>query len=113
MRENLPLTDSEWERVRDRSFEIDGFIKCLEGFDSIRHIAGGGEFASIVRADVQRLKELASKVFVDGERGCAGEMFSLCLSLKSLISDLSEFVSDVSDGLDSLSELAPRGKVGK
>jgi hypothetical protein len=110
MREDLPLTDSEWERVRHSSFEEEGFIKGLDAFDSIRHIAGGGEFASIVHADVHRLKELAGKVFAEGERDCAGEMFSLCSSLKALVSDLHGFVLDVRDELDSLSELAPRGR---
>ena len=113
MREILPLTDKEWERIRDSSFQADEFVKTLEEFDSIRHITGAGEFASIVCSHVQKLKELAPKVFVDGDRECAGEMFLLCSSLGTLMNDVHEWLSDIRIELASLNELAPRCKRDK
>jgi hypothetical protein len=102
----------EWERLGRSSFRADDFIKALDGFDSIRHIAGEGEFASIVYGDIQKLKELARKVFVDGDRDCAGEMFSICSSLNKLTASVYEDLSEIRIELESMDELAPRRNKG-
>jgi hypothetical protein len=110
MQDYIQITDREWERISRSSFRADDFIKALDGFDSIRNVAGSGEFASIVYGDIQKLKELARKVFLDGDRDSAGEMFSICSSLNKLTASMYEDLSEIRIELESMNELTPRGK---
>jgi hypothetical protein len=107
MKENLPITDEEWEKLRNAHFSTQDFVEALELFDSIRHIAGNSDFSADVYADMQKVKELAGKVFSDGQRGSAGELFFEAASLDSIMRDLEDWVTDIREAFAALNKIRP------
>jgi len=107
MIENLPITDEEWGRLRNAHFSTQDFVEALELFDSIRHIAGNSDFSADVYADMQKVKELAGKVFVDGQRDSAGELFFEAASLDSIMKDLEDWITDIREAFAALNKTRP------
>jgi hypothetical protein len=107
MENDLPLTDEEWEKLRDRDFPVQDFLKKLDLFDSIRHIAGQSEFAGIVYENAQKLRKAAVSVFVEGRRDSVEDLFSRASAFDSVISDIEEWVSGIRKAMDSLEKTRP------
>jgi hypothetical protein len=107
MKKDLPLTDEEWEKLRDRDFPVQDFLKKLDLFDSIRHIAGQSEFAGIVYENAQQLRKAAENVFVEGRRDSVADLFSRASAFDSVISDIEEWVSGIRKAMDSLEKTRP------
>jgi hypothetical protein len=107
MEKNLPITDEEWEKLKNSSFQARDFAEVLKKFDSIRHFAGASEIAGIVRANIQKTGELAGKVFDDGQRGSVYELFFQAASLDSLMQNMEDSLADVRDAFASLKEIRP------
>ena len=69
MKKDLPsISDEAWDKLKNSSFSAREFLKTLELFDSIRHIAGASDFSREVYASVQNLMQLTEKVFIEGQR---------------------------------------------
>lgn len=107
MRHDLPVTDEEWKTLRQSSFSIENFLKSLELFDSIRHIAGSSDFSGEVYRDMQKLKELAENVFANERRDCVGELFFESSCLEELMGDMETWIFEVCRALKSLNALKP------
>jgi hypothetical protein len=107
MENDLPLTDEEWEKLRDRAFPVRDFLKKLDLFDSIRHIAGQSEYADIVYENAKKLKEAAEKVFIEGRRDCVKDLFSNASAFDSVISDIEEWDLDIRQAMNSLEKTRP------
>jgi hypothetical protein len=107
MKKDLPLTDEEWEKLRDRGFPVQDFLKKLELFDSIRHITGQSEYAGIVYENMKKLREAAESVFVEGRRDSVEDLFSRASAFDSVISDIEEWVSAIRKAMDSLEKTRP------
>ena len=100
MKKELPaINDEAWEKLRNSSFSVQEFLKTLELFDSIRHIAGASVFSSEVYASVQILGQLAERVFIEGHRESAGEMFFEISCIDDLMIDLEEWVEAIREAL--------------
>lgn len=108
MKKELPsISDEAWERLRKSSFSVQKFLKALELFDSIRHIAGASDFSGDVNASVQNLRQLAEKVFVEGQRESTSEMFFEISHIDDLMIDLEEWVEKIRVALADLDQLRP------
>jgi hypothetical protein len=107
MKENLPITDEEWEKLKKSQFQTHDFAEALKHFDSIRHFAGTSEIAGIVRADIQKTGELAEHVFNEGQRDSVCELFSKTSSLDTLMKDMEDWLADIRDALASLNKIRP------
>ncbi|MDR1471234.1 MAG: hypothetical protein LBS75_01810 [Synergistaceae bacterium] len=82
MKEVLPITNREWEKLKNSSFQARDFAEALKCFDSTRHFAGTSEIAGVVHANIQKTGELAGKVFDEDQRDSVYEMF-FCEPLES------------------------------
>jgi len=102
-----PINDEAWEKLRKSSFSAQKFLKTLELFDSIRHIAGASEFSDDVYANVQKLRQLTEKVFDEGQRESVSEMFFEISCLDDLMIDLEEWVEEIRKALADLDKLRP------
>jgi hypothetical protein len=109
MQHDLPVTDEEWKILRQSSFSVENFLKSLELFDSIRHIAGNSDFSAKVCRDMQKLKELVRNVFMDECRDCIGELFFESSCMEDLMSDMEDWILHVRRALTSLNKLRPEG----
>jgi hypothetical protein len=107
MENNLPLTDEEWEKLRNSPFLIQDFLKKLDLFDSIHHVAGQSEYAGIIYENTQKLKEAAENVFAEGHRDCVADLFSRASVFDSVISDIEDWVSDIRKAMNSLEKTRP------
>jgi hypothetical protein len=107
MKNNLPLTDEEWEKLRDNNFFVQDFLKKLDLFDSIRHLTGQSEYAGIIYENMQKLREAAANVFVESRRDCVADLFSRASAFDSVISDIEEWVSGIREAMDSLEKIRP------
>jgi hypothetical protein len=107
MENKLPLTDEEWEKLRDRPFPVQDFLKKLDLFDSIRHLTGQSEYAGIIYENAQKLKEAAANVFAEGRRDCARDLFSRASAFDSVVSDIEDWVSDIRKAMDALEKVRP------
>jgi hypothetical protein len=107
MTNHLPVTDEEWEKLRNGHFSTRDFVEGLELFDSIRHIAGNSDFSADVYADMQKVKKLAGKVFVDGQRDSAGELFFEAASLDSIMRDMEDWITDIREAFTALNKIRP------
>jgi hypothetical protein len=107
MKENFPITDEAWEKLHDANFSAQDFVKALELFDSIRHVAGNSDFSADIYADMKKVKELAGKVFTDGQRDSAGELFFEAASLDSIMRDLEDWVTDIREAFAALNKIKP------
>jgi hypothetical protein len=107
MGNDLPLTDEEWEKLQEKAFPVQDFLKKLDLFDSIRHIAGQSEYAGIVYENAQKLRKAAEGVFIEGRRDCVKDLFSNATAFDSVISDIEEWVLDIRQALDSLEKTRP------
>jgi hypothetical protein len=107
MENDLPLTDEEWEKLRNSTFSVQDFLKKLDLFDSIRHVTGQSEFAGIVNENAQKLREAAADVFVEGRRDCVKDLFLSASAFDSVISDIEDWVSDIRKAMDSLEKTRP------
>jgi hypothetical protein len=112
MRENLPVTDKEWEKLRNAHFSTQDFVEALKLFDSIRHVAGNSDFSAAVYADIQNVKELAGKVFADGQRDNTGELFFEATSLDSIMRDLEDWITDIREAFAALNKIRPESLSG-
>jgi hypothetical protein len=107
MKENLPITDEEWEKLKNSSFQARDFAEALKCFDSIRHFAGTSEIAGIIHANIQKTGELARKVFDEGQRDSVYELFFQAASLDSLMQNLEGWLADIRDAFASLGKIRP------
>jgi hypothetical protein len=107
MRHDLPVTDEEWKTLRQSSFSIENFLKSLELFDSIRHIAGSSDFSGEVYRDMQKLKELAGNVFTYEQRDCVAELFFKNSCLEELMGDMETWILKIHRALKELNTLRP------
>jgi hypothetical protein len=107
MENNLPITDEEWEKLKNSSFQALDFAEALKCFDSIRHFAGTSEIAGIVHTNIQKTGELAGKVFDEGQRESVYELFFQAASLDSLMRDMEDSLANVRDAFASLKEIRP------
>jgi hypothetical protein len=105
--EILPVTDEEWEKLRDSSFDTRRFLEDLKSFDSIRHIVAVSDISEDVYEKRKRIAALAERVFNDGDRGSAGELFRASAYFNDLMIDLEDWISDVRKALRSLNRLRP------
>jgi hypothetical protein len=105
--EALPITDGEWEKLKNSSFQTRDFAEALKRFDSIRHFAGTSEIATIVYANIQKTGELAGKVFDEGQRDSVYELFFQAASLDSLMQDMEDWLADIRDAFASLKKIRP------
>jgi hypothetical protein len=105
--DNLPITDGEWEKLKDSPFQVHDFAEALKHFDSVRHFAGTSEIAGIVREDIQKTGELAGKVFDEGQRDSVYELFFKAASLDCLMRDMEGWLADIRDAFASLSKIRP------
>jgi hypothetical protein len=107
MEKDLSLTDEEWKELQNRAFPVQDFLRKLDMFDSIRHIAGQSEFAGIVYENAQKLREAAENVFVEGRRDSVEDLFSRASAFDSVISDIEEWILDIRKAMDSLEKIRP------
>jgi hypothetical protein len=107
MKSDSAMTEIQWEKLRGSGFSTENFVKSMELFDSIRHIAGTSSFASEIYDDVQKIKELSVNVFVDGRKNCVEEMFFKGESLGSVMNDLEDWISNMRKAFARLNELKP------
>jgi hypothetical protein len=107
MEKNLLITDEEWEKLKNSSFQARDFAEVLKCFDSIRHFAGTSEIAGIIRANIQKTGELAGKVFDEGQRGSVYELFFQAASLNSLMQNMEGWLADIRDAFASLEKIRP------
>jgi hypothetical protein len=107
MENDLPLTDEEWEKLRNSSFSVQDFLKKLDLFDSIRHVTGQSEFAGIVYENAQKLREAAENVFAQGRRDCVKDLFLSASAFDSVVSDIEDWVSDIRKAMDFLEKTRP------
>ena len=102
-----PISDVAWEKLRKSSFSVEKFLEKIKLFDSIRHIAGASDFSSEVYASVQNLRQLAEKVFIEGQRESAGELFFEISSIDELMIDLEEWIEAIREAFADLDKLRP------
>lgn len=107
MKDNLPITDEEWEKLKNSPFQVHDFAEAMKRFDSIRHFAGTSEIAGIVHADIQKAGKLAGKVFDEKQRDSVYELFFETASLDSLMQDMEDWLADIRDALASLKKIRP------
>jgi hypothetical protein len=107
MEKKLPITDEEWEKLKNSSFQARDFAEALKIFDSIRHFAGTSEIAGVVNANIQKAGELAGKVFDDGQRDSVYELFFQAASLDTLMRDMEGWLADIRDMFASLKRIRP------
>jgi hypothetical protein len=50
--DNLPVTDEEWDKLKNSPFQVHDFAEALKRFEAVRHFAGTSEIAEIVLADI-------------------------------------------------------------
>ncbi|MDR3231148.1 MAG: hypothetical protein LBT65_06895 [Synergistaceae bacterium] len=112
MKNNSQITDEEWEKLRNAHFSTQDFVEALELFDSIRHISGNSDFSADVYADIQKVKELAGKVFADGQRDNTGELFFEAASLDSIMRDLEDWIADIREAFTALNKIRPESLSG-
>jgi hypothetical protein len=112
MKNNPQITDKEWKKLHDANFSAQDFVKALELFDSIRHVAGNSDFSADIYADMQKVKELAGKVFVDGQRDSTGELFFEAGSLDSIMRDLEDWITDIREAFAALNKIRPESLSG-
>ena len=105
--DNLPITDEEWEKLKNFPFEAHDFAEALKRFDSVRHFAGTTEIAGIVLADIQKTGELAGKVFDDGQRDSVYGLFCKAASLDCLMREMEKGLADVRRAFASLKKIRP------
>jgi hypothetical protein len=105
--DNLPVTDEEWEKLKNTPFQVHDFAEAMKRFDSVRHFAGISEIAGIVRADIQKTGELAGKVFDEGQRDSVYGLFFKAASLDSLMRDMEKALADIRDAFASLKKIRP------
>jgi len=102
-----PINDDAWEKLRKSSFSVQEFLKTLERFDSIRHFTGGSDFSDEFYGYVQNLRQLAERVFIEGHRESASEMFFEISCVDDLMIDLEEWVEAIREALADLDMLRP------
>jgi hypothetical protein len=107
MEKNLPITDREWEKLKNASFQARDFTEALKSFDSIRHFAGTSEIAGIIHANIQKTGELAGKVFDEAQRDSVYELFFQAASLDSLMQNMEDWLADIRDAFASLKKIRP------
>ena len=108
MKIELPqINDDAWEKLEKSSFSVQEFLKTLELFDSIRHIAGASDFSNEVYANFHNLRQLAERVFKEGHRESASEMFFEISCIDDLMIDLEEWVEAIREALADLDMLRP------
>jgi hypothetical protein len=105
--DNLPITDEEWEKLKNSSFQVDGFAETLKRFEAVRHFAGTSEIAGIVREDIQKTGELAGHVFDEGRRDSVYGLFFKAASLDCLMRDMEKGLADVRRAFASLKKIRP------
>ncbi|MDR1874879.1 MAG: hypothetical protein LBQ90_07730 [Synergistaceae bacterium] len=107
MKNNCPITDEEWEKLRGFPFDIQRFIEDIRSFDSIRHIVAASSIAEDVYDKRKRIEALAERVFNDGCRDCAEELFLESAYFNDLMIDLEEWILNTRKALRSLNKLRP------
>jgi hypothetical protein len=107
MQHDLPVTDKEWETLRQSSFSVENFLKSLNLFNSVRHIAGSSDFSEEVYRDMQKLKGLVENVFTGERRDCVGELFFEGSCMEELMSDMETWIFEIHKALKSLNTLKP------
>ena len=105
--DNLPITEEEWEKLKNFPFQANDFAETLKRFDYVRHFAGSSEIAEIVNANVQKTGELARKVFDEGRRDSVYELFFQASSLDSLMKNMEKALADVRRAFASLKKIRP------
>jgi hypothetical protein len=107
MEKNLPITDEEWEKLKNSSFQARDFAETLKCFDSIRHFAGTSDIAGIVHAHIQKTGELAGKVFDEGQRDSVYKLFFQAAALDSLMQNMEGWLANIRDAFASLEKIRP------
>jgi hypothetical protein len=107
MEKNFQITDEEWEKLKDSSFPLQRFLEDIELFYSIRHCAGASSFSEDVLSDLNKVKDLAGKVFSDGRRDCVGELFFEGACINELMIDLEDWILSIRKAFRSLNKLRP------
>jgi len=102
-----PLSDEAWEKLVNSSFPAREFLKTLELFDSIRYIVGASGYSDGLYEDVQNLRRLTEKVFFEGQRESASEMFFEASCVDDLMIDLEEWGEEIREALADLDKLRP------
>jgi hypothetical protein len=105
--DNLPITDGEWEKLKNSPFEVSDFVEALKRFDSVRHFAGASEIAGTVHANIHKAGELAGKFFDEGQRDSVYELFFQAASLDSLTHDMEGWLAYIRDAFASLNKIRP------
>jgi hypothetical protein len=107
MIKNMPVTEKEWEKLQNASFQVNDFVKALELFDSIRHVTGTSDFSERICADIEKVKDLVGKVFDGKQRDCVSELFFEVSSLDSIMQDMEDWITDIRDAFATLEEIKP------
>jgi hypothetical protein len=105
--DNLPITDGEWEKLKNFPFQTQEFAEAMKRFDAVRHFAGASEIAGTVHANIQKAGELAGKVFDEGQRDSVYELFFHAASLDSLMRDMEGWLAYIRDAFASLNKIRP------
>ena len=105
--DNVPISDEEWEKLKNFPFKVHDFAEALKRFDYVRHFAGSSEIAEIVNTNVQKTGELAGKVFEEGQRDSVYELFFHAASLDSLMRDMEKALADARRAFASLKKIRP------
>ena len=105
--DNLPITDEEWEKLKNIPFDAHDFAEALKRFDLVRHFAGTSEIAGIVHANIQKTGELAEKVFDEGQRDNVYELFFHAASLDCLMRDMEKGLAHIRRAFASLNKIRP------
>jgi hypothetical protein len=105
--DNLPISDEEWEKLKNSPFQVYDFAEALKRFDAVRHFAGTSEIAGIVLADIQKTGEMAGKVFDEGQRDSVDGLFFKAASLDCLMREMEEGLADVRRAFASLNKIRP------